>query len=74
MSMPKAIRKNAVEKMNKNDRDLFLYYYKRGKHTLKELCDMFNITYYQAKLEIKKHKERSEKYGKRRTINIEFNL
>ena len=70
----KKIRKNAVEKMNKNDRDLFLYYYKRGKHTLKELCDMFNITYYQAKIEIQEHEKRKQKYGKRRTINIEFNL
>ena len=61
-------RKNAVERMNKNDRDLFIYYYERGKHTLKELCDMFNITYYQAKTEIKERQKRKQRYGKRKTL------
>lgn len=60
-------RKNAVARMNKNDRDLFLYYYKRGRHTLKELCEMFNITYYQAKIELKEHEERKRKYARLRT-------
>ena len=57
-------RKNAVVRMNKNDRDLFLYYYKRGRHTLKELCDMFKITYYQAKKEIENYDQRRRRYGK----------
>ena len=61
-------RKNAIKRLDKNDRDLFIYYYNRGQHTLKELCKMFDITYYQAKKEIKDYEERRFKYAKRQTL------
>ena len=57
-------RKNAIKRLDTNDRDLFIYYYNRGQHTLKDLCRMFDITYYQAKKEIQEYQERKRKYGR----------
>ena len=50
--------------LNKEERADFITLYKSGRYYLTELCKMFDITYYQARLEIKAYEERRIKYGR----------
>ena len=59
----KTIKINKTRVLNKDERADFITLYKSGKYYLKELCEMFDITYHQAKKEIQAYEERRKKYG-----------
>lgn len=52
--------------LNKEELADFITFYKSGRYYLKELCEMFCITYYQAQKEIKAYEERKKKHSSKK--------